>query len=154
MKRLFIIVLLALVGYTVYGQDYNTAIGVRGTFVSGLTVKHFIKEDTALEGILSFGRWGMNLTGLYERHARAFDTEGLNWYYGAGAHLGNWNNDYPQLERRGEFVVIGIDGVIGLEYKIQEIPITFSADYKPQLNFTGYPGFWGYGGALSIRYTF
>lgn len=154
MKKLLFIAMLALIGSTVYGQDYKTAIGVRGTFVSGITVKHFIKEETALEGILSFGRWGMNITGLYEKHATAFDVEGLYWYYGAGAHLGNWNDDYPQLEENGEFVVIGIDGIVGLEYSIQEIPISFSVDYKPQLNLTGYPGFWGYGGALSIRYTF
>ncbi|MFP4620383.1 MAG: hypothetical protein ACLFM7_03680 [Bacteroidales bacterium] len=154
MKKLLFITLLALVVSTVHSQDYKTAIGVRGTFISGITVKHFINEDAALEGIFSFGRWGMNVTGLYEKHARAFDVEGLNWYYGAGGHLGSWNDDYPLLKEGGEFVVIGVDGVIGLEYKVQEIPISFSVDYKPQLNFTGYPGFWGYGGALSIRYTF
>lgn len=154
MKKLLFVVLLALIGSTVYAQDYKTGIGVRGTFVSGLTVKHFIKEDAALEGIVSFGRWGMNLTGLYEWHARAFDVEGLNWYYGAGGHIGNWNDDYPWVDDQGEFMVIGIDGIVGIEYKIQDIPISFSADYKPSLNFSGFPGFWGYGGALSVRYTF
>lgn len=154
MKKVLIITMLAMMGTAAYAQDYQTSVGIRGTFVSGLTVKHFIEEEAALEGIVSFGRWGLSLTGLYEIHARAFDTQGLSWYYGGGGHIGNSNDDYPRVDEKGEFMVIGVDGIIGLEYKIQEIPISFSADYKPSLNFTGYPVFWGYGGALSVRYTF
>jgi hypothetical protein len=154
MKRFFFIVMICLTGSSVYAQDYQTAVGIRGPFVSGFTVKHFIQEDKALEGILSFGQWGMNITGLYEIHARAFDVEGLNWYYGGGAHLGSTTDEHPYFDEKGDFLVMGLDGIVGLEYNIQEIPINFSIDYKPQLNFIGDTGLTVYGGALSIRYTF
>ena len=154
MKRLFFILLICLSGSSVYTQDYQTAVGVRGSFISGITVKHFIQEDEALEGILSLGNWGMNITGLYEIHARAFDVEGLYWYYGGGAHLGSTTDEHPYFDEKGEFLVMGLDGIVGLEYNIQEIPINFSIDYKPQLNFFGDTGLTVYGGALSIRYTF
>ena len=154
MKKLCFLISLILTGSAIYSQDYQTSAGVRGTFVSGLTVKHFTRQEAALEGILSFGQWGMTITGLFEKHAQAFEVEGLNWYYGGGGHIGTWNDDYPLMSETGDNFVIGLDGIIGLEYKIQEIPICLSADYKPSLNLTGYPGFWGYGGALSVRYTF
>jgi len=94
------------------------------------------------------------MTGLYEIHARAFDVRGLNWFYGVGAHIGQWNDDYPLLDERGSYAVVGVDGIIGLEYEIEEIPFTLSADWKPSLNLVGYTGFVGFGGALSIRYVF
>jgi len=39
-------------------------------------------------------RWGgYNLTGLYEIHTNAFDEPQLNFYYGAGGHIGAWDGD-------------------------------------------------------------
>jgi len=146
--------LLLLAPLGLLAQDYQTGLGLRGGYVSGVTVKHFLDESTALEGILSFGRWGFTTTGLYEIHANAFDVERLSWYYGGGAHIGSWNDYYPTLSERGQYGVIGLDGIVGMEYKIEDIPITLSADWKPSLNLLGYTGFIGWGGAFSVRYTF
>lgn len=154
MKRILILLIFLLAGTTVFSQDYKTSLGVRGAFTSGITVKHFIEENIALEGILSGGIWGGTITGLYEIHTRAFDVDRLYWYYGGGAHIAQWNDDFPNVDTDGRRVVLGLDGIIGLEYYIEEIPFTISADWKPVFNLTGYPGFWGYGGAISIRYTF
>jgi len=136
-------------------QDYNTGIGLRGGLANGLTIKHFLGEKTAIEGILS-SRWkGFNITGLYEIHKQAFDTERLNWYYGVGGHVGFWNgNDVDWVNDNDDYIVIGIDGILGLEYNFKEIPINLSIDWKPAMNIIGYSGFWGDGGALSIRYIF
>jgi len=136
-------------------QDYNTGIGLRGGLANGLTIKHFLGEKTAIEGILS-SRWkGFNITGLYEIHKQAFDTERLNWYYGVGGHVGFWNgNDVDWVNDNDDYTVIGIDGILGLEYNFKEIPINLSIDWKPAMNIIGYSGFWGDGGALSIRYIF
>ena len=153
MKKIIIVFVLCILGTGLYAQDYRPAIGIPGGYVSGVTVKHFTDNQTALEGILSFGRWGFNFTGLYELHAPAFDVERLHWFYGAGAHIGQWNDDYPTLNERGTFAVVGLDAIIGLEYDIEDIPFTLSADWKPTLNLTGFPGFLGFGGALTIRYT-
>jgi hypothetical protein len=71
------IITFANLGLTQY---YNTGIGLRGGWFNGFTVKHFIGENKALEGIL-ITRWrGFNITGLHEVHHNTFYVAGLNWY--------------------------------------------------------------------------
>lgn len=126
------------------GFDYRTAIGVRGGWTSGLTVKHFFNSSTAVEGILSGYPFGASITGLVEKHKPIAGANGLRWYYGAGAHLrfhpwyynrvyykyGNkWYHDHVYAYGGG--AGFGIDGVLGLEYKIPDIPLAFSLDFKP-----------------------
>ncbi len=156
MKKIGLTLLLAVCLFFVgNAQDYNTGIGLRGGFSNGLTVKHFISEKAALEGILA-SRWsGFQITGLYEIHNRAFDTDRLNWYFGFGAHVGFWNGKrVPWSENNDQYTVIGVDGILGLEYNFREVPINLSLDWKPELNFYGHSGFWADGGAFSIRYIF
>jgi hypothetical protein len=151
MKKILLTLVLALtVVALANAQDYKTGIGLRGGWGYGLTVKHFISEKSALEGILS-SRWsGFEVTGLYEIHNRAFDVDRLNWYFGGGAHVGFYGNNYPG----GNVTVVGIDGILGLEYNFKEVPINLSLDWKPAFNFVGYSHFFGDGGAFSIRYIF
>ena len=136
-------------------QDYNTGIGIRGGFGNGITLKHFLSNKTAVEGILS-SRWrGFEVTGLLEFHARAFDVDRLNWYAGFGAHIGFWDGDYVKWGTAGDtYSVVGIDGILGMEYNFDEVPFNISIDWKPAYNLWGYQGFWADGGAISIRYIF
>lgn len=156
MKRITL-TLLSIFIFTFFleAQDYKTGIGLRGGLYSGLTLKHFISGNSAVEGLLA-SRWrGFSITGLYEIHHQAFDVERLNWYYGFGAHIGFWNGDYVKWGEPGvSYTALGIDGILGIEYNIKEIPINISLDWKPEFNIIGYTGFWGDGGALSIRYIF
>ena len=84
----------------------------------------------------------------------AFGVDHLNWYYGGGAHIGFWNGNSSWGERDRAYTIIGIDGIIGIEYNFTEAPINIGLDWKPAINLTGYTGFWGDGGALSVRYIF
>lgn len=156
MKRLLMILVIVFcsISYS-SAQNYSTGIGFRGGFSNGLTIKHFIGETAAIEGIIS-SRWrGYSITGLYELHNQAFDVEGLYWYYGAGGHIGVWNGKDTSWGNNDEdYTVIGIDGILGIEYNFNEIPINISLDWKPTMNLIGYSGFWGDGGALSVRYIF
>ncbi|MGM0532122.1 MAG: hypothetical protein ACQER7_12310 [Bacteroidota bacterium] len=156
MKKIIITCLIAFSFASISSaQDYNTGIGVRGGFFSGLTVKHFISQNSALEGIVS-SRWnGFNLTGLYEIHSRAFNAERLNWYYGFGGHVGFWDGDDVGWGDQGNsYTVLGVDGILGLEYNFREVPINLSIDWKPAFNIVGNKGLWAEGGAFSIRYIF
>ena len=141
----------------VQAQDYQTGIGLRGGFSNGLTVKHFLGDQTAVEGILST-RWrGFLITGLLEFH-RPTQVDGLQWYYGFGGHIGVWNNrnnsKNPFFDNDKSGTVIGVDGILGIEYSFSGIPFNLSLDWKPAFNLIGYSGFRGDGGALSIRYIF
>jgi len=156
MKKLIIICLFVFgLGAISNAQDYNTGIGARLGFNQGLTVKHFVSQKSALEFLLAT-RWrGFEITGLYEIHAPAFRTERLKWYIGFGAHVGFWNGDYAKWGEPGtQYTVVGVDGILGLEYSFSEVPINLGVDWKPSYNFSGYTGFWADGGAISIRYIF
>lgn len=157
MKRILFIIIGIIMSFSAMAEkDYNTSIGARAAPAGGITVKHFISSSSAIEGILST-RWrGFNLTGLYEKHQNAFNTEDLNFFYGAGAHVGFWEgyDDHPWFDDRNDHTVIGIDGIIGLEYTFDEIPFCVSLDWKPAFNITSYSGFWGDEIGFSLRFTF
>jgi hypothetical protein len=156
MKKLMFALLITLFAAAgANAQDYSTGIGLRGGWGTGLTIKHFLKPKAAVEGIFD-SRWhGLSVTGLYELHTRAFDVDRLNFYYGIGGHIGFWDGKYYRdLNTTTNYTVIGIDGILGLEYNFKEIPFNLSIDWKPAFDLTGYSGFYGDGGAISIRYIF
>ncbi len=139
----------------VKSQDYINAVGARLGSSQGLTFKHFITTTEAAEGLLTVRWGGFNITGLYEKHMEAFDVDRLYFFFGGGAHLGVWNGHVnPWFENSGSHTVIGIDGIIGLEYVFDEIPFNVAIDWKPGLNLIGYTGFWGDELALSLRFMF
>lgn len=151
MKKLALSVLLAffVICFT-NAQDYKSAVGLRGGWGYGLTIKHFLGEKSAVEGLIS-SRWaGFDITGLYEIHNPAFDVDRLKWFYGGGGHLGLYGSSYIG----GTGVIIGVDGILGLDYSFSEFPINLSIDWKPAFNIVGYSRFYPDGGAFSIRYIF
>ncbi|MCX6189639.1 MAG: hypothetical protein NTW54_08580 [Bacteroidetes bacterium] len=134
-------------------QTYNTALGLRLGLSNGLTIKHFISSKSALE-VIAASRWkGANLTALYEIN-KTLSGSSFSWYYGVGGHFGYWrgNNVSPWFHTGDNYTVIGIDGIVGLEYNFSETPFNVSLDYKPGLNLIGYSGFWGDEVGLSLRY--
>lgn len=154
MKKIILIVAIIVSSIALNAQSYKTGIGLRGGLSNGLTVKHFLSESNAIEGILST-RWkGFNITGLYE-FEYSLPEEGLDWYWGVGGHVGFWDGRYgnPWFKDTRTYTVIGVDGIIGIEYTFASIPLNLSLDYKPAFNLVGYSGFWGDEFALSVRYT-
>lgn len=128
---------------------YKTALGVKVLDGAGITLKSFINSNTALEGIGFFWRQGFRITGLYEIHGNINGAPGLKWYVGPGAHIGFYNNDFYNGSTSA-----GIDGVLGLDYKIKEAPINFSLDWQPSFEFANNRGFVGSWGGFAVRYTF
>lgn len=151
------IAILIIISGSLFSQNYNTAIGLRGGLFNGITAKHFIGKETAIEGLVT-GRWGgFNITGLYQMYEPAFNAKGLYWYYGGGVHAGffdeneiDWNG---RDDNDGGFV-FGVDGIVGIEYNFQKIPFNISLDWKPTLNFIGWTGLWLDAGGISVRYKF
>ncbi len=156
MKRfIFILLVSALITVTSSAQDYRTGIGLRAGLPYGLTVKHFLNQTNAVEGILA-SRWGgFVVTGLYEKEYWTGEYPGLNWFWGAGAHIGFWDAGYnPNINATYTGSVIGIDAILGLEYTFDDIPLNLSLDLLPSLNLIGSTGWGGINGAISIRYVF
>ena len=156
-KGLFILLLWIFVQGSVSAQGYTTSGGVRVGPLSGLTIKHFIGTDKALEGLLSW-RWnGFLVTGLYEYQKPIKEVKNLEWILGVGGHIGvledrrywGYKYSYPYESR----AILGVDFILGLEYIFDEVPFTLGVDWKPAVNIIGYP-FWGDHVGMSIRYVF
>lgn len=156
MRKIVLTVILAVtITALANAQEYKTGVGLRGGFSNGLTIKHFVSERNAFEGIIAT-RWrGIDITGLYEIHNQAFEVEHLNWYYGFGAHVGFYDGSNTTWGTYNtSYTIVGIDGILGIEYSFSEAPINIGLDWKPAFNVIGDTRFWGDGGALSIRYIF
>lgn len=135
---------------TANSSSYATGLGLK-FYPTAVTLKHFISEDRkALEFLGYLYNYGSRVAVLYEIHANIPGVDGLKWYVGPGAHLGFYNSKY------GGGATLGIDGVLGLDYKIHSLPINVSLDWQPSFEFgnkfnNGFTGDWG---GLGIRYTF
>lgn len=130
-------------------QSYTTALGVK-FYPGAISLKHFVNKNNALEGLGYFWDKGFRITGLYEIHGNINGAPGLKWYIGPGAHVGVYNSKY------GGQSSVGIDGVLGLDYKFSGAPINMSIDWQPSFEFgsnygNGFSGNWG---GFAIRYTF
>jgi hypothetical protein len=139
------------------GSTYKTALGLKFYPGAGITIKHFVKNNVAVEGIGYFWNDGMRITGLYEFHGDINGAPGLKWYAGPGAHIGFWNDRYwrDRYGRRIGGAIIGIDGVLGFDYKFKGAPINLSIDWQPSFEFGDYgAGFSSNWGGIAIRYTF
>lgn len=132
------------------GSSYKTALGVKFWDGAGVSLKSFVRPDHALEVIGYFYRRGTRITGLYEIHGKIADAPGLRWYIGPGAHVGIYDYD----GYRGDRYVAGVDGVLGLDYKVKRAPLNFSLDWQPSYEFSRGRGFTGSWGGFAIRYTF
>ncbi len=191
MKRLFFSVLLVLLAGVLNlataqskksggggGGSYKNGLGLRaGGYSSGATFKHFIsgKNNVALEALLTteYRARGARVTVLLEKHLPVADLKGLQFYYGAGAHVGSYKGRYYYTERlyyynKGKYkgyynvyyeddrsyVVFGADLIAGLEYRMPDLPFVVAVDYKPYFEvFDGYTGFYN-DAAVSLRFVF
>lgn len=140
---LFLVLLLSRLNS--YAQP--TALGLRiGNINSGITAKHNLTEKTAIEGIaFLFTRGdGVEFAGLYEFFYPIAGAEGLSFYAGFGAHLGIWkyhHYDYYYYKNHRDYrvdntyaLVIGPNGIVGLEYKFANFPLNLSLDWFPFFN--------------------
>ncbi len=141
MKK-FLIFLLLLLFSGIASAQYKYAVGVRSGGTSGITIqKNF--EYTAIEGILGFWNDGLSITALWEKRTNAFGEPYFYWYYGVGGHVSIYGENFkgyggpawyhhPRSNDDGNGDLgVGIDGILGFEYKIPRIPFTVSLDVKP-----------------------
>jgi hypothetical protein len=68
-------VLLIAFASPAIAQKYKTALGFRGVLFSGISVKHYIGKNSALERITRTKWRGFDITGLHEIHNPALNIE-------------------------------------------------------------------------------
>ena len=145
------LVLLAATGLSNHlsAQDYKVAMGIRfssasPTLNNSVSVKYFMNETNAVEGLISFGNSRFGIGGLFEKHQLIGATPAFTWFYGGGAYIG--------IEDHNTFV--GPTGIVGLDYKFQNAPLNLSLDWKPELDISPNINFVPDAFALTARFTF
>ncbi len=123
---------------------YQTAIGIKALDMVAVSGKHFITPKKAIEGILLFND-GVRMTALYELHEPIKDAPGLSWYMGPGLHAGYYNG------KAGKGAYVGMDVILGIDYKLKDFPLNFSLDWQPSFELLKGNGFYGGFGGLAVR---
>lgn len=152
---LFFIVFILAIGNSqkahcqaVIKPSYKNAIGVK--FIPfTVTYKNFFRaRNRAIEFLADFND-GFRLTGLYEFHGDLNGAGNLKWYIGGGGHGGYFDNN----NKNG--VMLGVDGIAGLDYKFLRAPLNISLDWQPSFEFiTPTTEFQSGRGGLAIRFAF
>jgi hypothetical protein len=150
---LFAIAAILISASQLKAQDYKTALGLRlssrGPAVNNsLSFKHFINPKLAVEGLFTFDRKAA-IGALFEIHNDIPSTDGLKWFYGAGAYLG-FDSDKTHTDR----ALMGAQGIVGLDYKFANLPLNLSLDWKPELNIIDNINFEPAAVGFTIRFTF
>lgn len=136
---------------TLHAQSYNTALGVRLGYDSGLTLKHFFTHENPGELILSISPRYFQVVGMYEYQKLLPGFSDFSWVLGLGGHVGGIHHD---KDKHKSNLLLGVDMMAGLEYSIARTPYVVALDWKPSFNFTNsYNDYWFHGFAVSVRYT-
>jgi hypothetical protein len=137
------IILVSFVCIQVRTQEYKNAISGRIGLSSGFTYQRMVDDFRGYKGMLSFRDGGIQLTALLESYRPLYlkFTDKMYYYTGMGAHIGYTMhppqrsfvaNPFRSSYRYGNFApVIGLDAIIGLEFRLDRAPLAFCLDAKP-----------------------
>lgn len=131
MKKLF----FAIAAFAIIGSnqltaqsDYDIAVGLGIDLFSGATLvgpsaKFFLAEEHVVQAEILFDSGLTNITGIYEYHSDINGAEGLKWFAGAGPTILLFGNGFG--------TELAIRPTAGLDYKINNVPLAFSFDWRP-----------------------
>jgi len=132
------------------GSSYENAVGMRVEFGSkygtwaGLSGKHFFNENVAGEMMILFGDHVTLLEPELQYHGDIANADGLKWVlgFGPGFAFGNGTSD------------VLLRPLAGLDYKIADVPINFTFDWRPAFVLTHDTDFNAARFGLAVRYAF
>ena len=159
MKKFLTIICLSVIATFAFqstsnAQSYKNAIGGRFGAANGVTFKTTLGGNKMIDLIANFRSTDhtnyFRVTGLYEIYNPISNAAGLNWYYGIGGTVGS----VKYKPHNGSDLYLGLDGVLGLDYKFADAPINLSLDWKPAIGLVPETDFDASGVGLSIRFTF
>lgn len=143
-------------------NPYRAALGIKFLWGISLTGKYFLKPHQALEAIIRYKSYqaignDLAFSALYEYEREIPGAEGFNWYAGAGAYFGHFS--YKSSYDLGLYGIktsnsyYGASAIVGLEYKIKQLPICISVDWMPSFDIKG-SAFVAENGGIGVKYTF
>jgi len=170
MKKLLILIFLSIL-FTpslLSGQFATRQAGFRFGYRTGMFYQVTQESGSAEIGynaLISFSNSGLQFTGLKMTYETTLDDISPNLFFswGYGGHLGFSYSDHVRFMGEDYYYsnerfmpLFGADGWLAAEYRIQDIPLNISLNWKPFIEMT-IPAFvrvvpWDFG--LSISYIF
>ena len=153
MKINLLLIAILLISVNAFSQkatlpkpNYKTAIGIKFS-PFGATIKSMTDKRNAVE-ILGYFRDGFRLTLLWEYHGRINENGNFKWYIGGGGHAGFANKS------AGGGAKLGVDGILGLDYKFLNLPLDVTLDWQPALSIGDNSTFNADYGGIGVRFCF
>jgi hypothetical protein len=167
MKKIALLLFAVCLAFAAHAQR-NWGVGLRFGEPSGVTAKKYFSESSGLE--LSVGTGGYIYrpsrgNGRYQQGGLAVmvnyhimhdigEVDGLQWYFGFGGTMKVREYYYDgsgDIETR---LGLAVNGVAGLEYTLEDLPISFFLDIIPNLEM--FPTFFapGFDSGIGARYNF
>ncbi|HVN58558.1 MAG TPA: hypothetical protein VMT63_09695 [Bacteroidales bacterium] len=168
LPSLLLIVITFFLPEKANGQFTSRQAGLRLGYRSGIFYQAGTgagNAEVAYNAMISFQKNGIQLTGMkiiYESSFTRFSPE-VYFSWGYGGHLGYLYSDHVKAMGEDYYFngprfcpLIGVDGWLSAEYRLHQIPLVMSLNYKPFIELT-VPGFikltpWDF--ALSVSYVF
>jgi hypothetical protein len=136
-----------------YISNYTAAIGVK-MYPSAITHKKFYRSNKAIETLGYFTLDGFRATILNEMYSPIEGNDQLSWYVGYGGHVGIWSEAWKKNNpNHTAGIAVGVDGILGLDYKLKNAPLNISVDWQPSFNFVGASYFESGWAGIGIRYV-
>ncbi|MCB0548938.1 MAG: hypothetical protein KDD19_15265 [Phaeodactylibacter sp.] len=135
MKLRTTLIILAALPAFLFGQSYNTALGMRLGTDYGVTVKQRVGKTTSLEAIIqsSLQREEAQVSLLAEQHFPLISRR-FNVYAGGGLHKG-WVTREGTEEGPVYKDPFGMSLIAGIEFSLGRLNLSY--DFKPAVNLTG-----------------
>jgi hypothetical protein len=127
--------------------------------------RQFVDENQAIEGMVSGSSRGLKITIMKEHFQQTLGHVSGNLYfqYGYGVHVGfRYINHYKVLNRTYALddyrftPLLGLDGMVGIEYRFPDFPFIVGMDIKPFFEYSTIQIFNLYLNSvgISIKYRF
>jgi hypothetical protein len=165
MRKYYIILFLLCLSSAAFSQFYAKEVGIRGGYTSSITFRVNLEEDLSYEAQLGYRDKGAIFTMIRQKHRPMGMDRAGNWdfIYGFGMHAGFYFTDtYRILFREVYFgreiftPVIGMNGYVGIDYQLEELPMSLGVSFQPFMEISLKQifgiNFWDVG--FSVRYRF
>ena len=150
MKKILLFLLLIFIIPATYlsGQMAIRHVGARLGYTSGIFYQVGSDEgnaEVAYNLMLSFRKHGVQFTGLKIIYETTLDAISHDLYFawGYGGHIGFIYSDHVRFMGEDYYFqgerfcpLIGGDGWLSFEYRVQEIPMAISLNFKPFIELT------------------
>ncbi len=129
-------------------SNYKTAVGLGIDFGTGFTLvgpsaKYFFQENQGAQAEVLFGSGITGVIFLYQYYGNIPSGDGLKWFAGIG----------PAFTFVGGGTTFSARPNVGLDYKPDTIPLSFTFDWRPDILISEDGGFQAARFGLGIRYV-